>query len=279
MTNEIDITCQQADELITGFVDGELDNSERRTIQIHLPACPQCQEHYDRERQLKFLLLRSGLSFTAPLAFTNGIKIRLTDSSVVPDRTRLGILLKTGMARLLPRVAAAGAFALLLITAAFVFNNPAPAFLVPELLHHYRNANNQGSAFIASQDLLELQSTLSRAVGGEFKPMAYDFNAMGTRLIGGVKMSMDGRPVLLMIYQGNGVRLHCYTFKADSDEITASHFQFFDAEKNVRFYQFTDSGVHGVLHREGDVLCLLSSTMPMARLLRWARVKAHRNLS
>lgn len=276
MRDQTEITCQQADELITGFVDGELDNRERRTIQSHLSACPQCQEHYDREQQLKFLLLRRGLTVTAPTAFHENIKHKLGRPSAPPDRPSI---LRHVMERLMPRVAVASAFAAALIIAVYVFNKPAPAHLVPQLLNHYRHAGDEGSAFIASQDLRDLQSTLSRAVGGEFKPMAYDFNAMGMRLIGGVKMSVNGRPVLLMIYDGNGVRLHCYTFKGNAGEIAAAYQQFFDADKNVNFYQFAETGVNGVLHRAGDVLCLLSSTMPMVQLLRWARIKAHQNLS
>jgi hypothetical protein len=42
----------------------------------------------------------------------------------------------------------------------------------------------------------------------------------------------------------------------------------------MNFYAFSRAGINAVLHREGDVICILASEMPMDELLALAREKS-----
>jgi hypothetical protein len=49
---------------------------------------------------------------------------------------------------------------------------------------------------------------------------------------------------------------------------------FFDEVKNIRFYSFSQGDFHAVLHREGELICILVSKMPAADVLAMVRAKA-----
>jgi mycothiol system anti-sigma-R factor len=51
--------CAQALEQIYLFLDSELDSSNHRKIQEHLDECGPCLQHYDLERVVKQLVVRS----------------------------------------------------------------------------------------------------------------------------------------------------------------------------------------------------------------------------
>jgi hypothetical protein len=42
----------------------------------------------------------------------------------------------------------------------------------------------------------------------------------------------------------------------------------------MNFYAFSRGGVNAVLHREGEIICILASAMPMDELLALAKSKA-----
>jgi len=57
-------------------------------------------------------------------------------------------------------------------------------------------------------------------------------------------------------------------------ETFAREARFFDADKKMNFYAFSQGCMNAILHREGDVICILASEMPMEELLALARSKA-----
>jgi hypothetical protein len=50
--------------------------------------------------------------------------------------------------------------------------------------------------------------------------------------------------------------------------------KFFDPAKKMNLYAFSRGGINAVLHREGDLICILASEMPMDELLALAKSKA-----
>jgi hypothetical protein len=120
----------------------------------------------------------------------------------------------------------------------------------------------------------EIAGQLSEAVGGRFHPMGYDFTAMDLRPVAGLVRKIQGRKVLLAIYRGRGDAIFCYTFIGDEEDVPPTAARFFDPDKNINFYAFSSRRVNAVLHREGEVLCLLASEMPMDKLLALAKSKA-----
>jgi hypothetical protein len=53
--------------------------------------------------------------------------------------------------------------------------------------------------------------------------------------------------------------------------------RFYDAGKKMNFYAFSSGSVNAVFHREGDLICILASDMPMEKLLALAQSKAQSN--
>lgn len=120
----------------------------------------------------------------------------------------------------------------------------------------------------------EIVEELTRAVGGHFHPMGYDLTAMQMRPVAGLVHEIQGRKVLVAIYEGAGGTLFCYTFFGSEKDAPANAAKFIDSVKKVNFYAFSRGEINAVLHREGDLVCILASKMPMNELLALAKSKA-----
>ena len=91
---------------------------------------------------------------------------------------------------------------------------------------------------------------------------------------GGLVQDIDGRQVLVTVYSGSGPSVTCFTFIGTEDDAPKDATVFFDGGTNVEFYEFSRNGYNAVLHREGNVICLLMSKMPAQELLELARGSA-----
>lgn len=47
-----DLTCQQAVELVTGYLEGTLPPAQRRRFEAHLASCPDCPEYLAQMRAI-----------------------------------------------------------------------------------------------------------------------------------------------------------------------------------------------------------------------------------
>jgi anti-sigma factor RsiW len=45
-----DLTCQEIVELVTAYLEGELDESTTRTFEDHLATCPGCETYVEQFR-------------------------------------------------------------------------------------------------------------------------------------------------------------------------------------------------------------------------------------
>lgn len=45
-----DLVCQQAVELVTGYLEGALPSAQRRRFEAHLASCPDCPEYLAQMR-------------------------------------------------------------------------------------------------------------------------------------------------------------------------------------------------------------------------------------
>lgn len=48
-----DVSCQQAVELVTDYLEGTLSNRERRRLERHLKACDGCSAYLDQVRAVQ----------------------------------------------------------------------------------------------------------------------------------------------------------------------------------------------------------------------------------
>jgi predicted anti-sigma-YlaC factor YlaD len=46
-------SCQQVEELLTGYLDAELTQQESQRVAVHIEECPQCRQTYQQLKQLQ----------------------------------------------------------------------------------------------------------------------------------------------------------------------------------------------------------------------------------
>jgi anti-sigma factor RsiW len=265
--------CEEAQELITARVDQELDHTEQSLLEAHLKECAGCRIALEEERAIKQEIRAAGERIRAPGELRDRI---LSDRRIFPKKSQSA---KKWHVYIWPppRILRPALVVVLLLAAAlptfYVFKqrNESIAlaaletydgFLSGELPVH--KTGNTG----------EIVGQLTQAVGGRFHPMGYDLTAMNLRPVAGLVREIGGRKILVAIYQGQGGTLFCYTFLGSEEDAPPNAARFFDAAKKMNFYAFSRGGVNAVLHREGEVICILASEMPMAELLGLAKSKA-----
>lgn len=265
--------CEEAQELITALVDNELAAAETPAVEAHLKDCSKCQFIYREERALKRKTRMVGASLSAPDKVRKEI---LSDLSLFSERAkpRSGWLALFSPSRSILGPAYALAVVILLALPVLYLMQPGtPPVAISALEIHEKIVQGTVSLVKAgSQE--EVKEWLSRSVQGRFAPMGYDLSMMKLRAVGGVVEDAGGRKILVAVYEGEGPSVTCYTFLGTEQDAPKGSGVVFDPEKKINFYVFSHGGVNGVLHREGSVICILVSRMPMSDLLEVARSKA-----
>jgi anti-sigma factor (TIGR02949 family) len=266
------MTCDEAQELITALADQELFGPERSSLEAHLEECARCRLALDKERALKQAIREAGRGIHAPSQLRAKI---LADRRVFPENRRW---VGKWWDYLWPAPHLARAALAIALLSAVVL----PTFVLLQ-------SRSEPIAFAALQtyDLFlkgelpaqrakphEIVEQLTRTVGGRFHPMGYDLTAMDLRPVAGLVREIQGRKILVAIYQGQGGTLFCYTFLGSEVDAPPNAARFFDAAKKMNFYAFSRGNVNAVFHREGEVICIMASEMPMDALLALARSKA-----
>jgi len=261
------MTCEQAQELITGLVDNRLSDLERATIESHLDDCPRCESAYERERALKREIRKVAASVVAPASLRRKI---LSDQRIFPSEAES----PKGWHRLvLPLRRPVLGLALLVIVVVstlYLMRSPIQPISLTALQLQEKIIGGKVSLREAkSQE--ELNNWLSRAVDGKFGPMVYDFSSISVRLVGGLVQDVQGRKVLVAVFRGNSLYVNCFTFIGTEEDAPKNAMALFDPETKMKFYTFSKDGIHAVLHREGNVICILTSNMPLEELLSLVR--------
>lgn len=264
--------CEDAEELITALVDQELLGAERSAVEIHLGECQRCALIYREERALKEKIRRFAAGVSAPAHLKERI---VADLSALPGegtpRRIWREWFRPGRSTLWPALAAA---ALVLLALPVVqLMQPREQIGLTTLATHEKVIGG-GAALVRAASPADVKRELSRSVEDQFAPMGYDLSAMNLRVVGGLVDEVKGRKVLVTLYEGENPSLTCYTFLGTERDAPQGAALFFDAQKKINFYLFSRGGVNGVLHREGNVICILVSRMPLSDLLEVARSKA-----
>lgn len=262
--------CDEAQELITGLADGELTADERSAIETHLNECRNCAAARDLEVELKIQTRAAVEGITAP----RDLQQRLANlvqyaTTQAPTKSPAHWWSTTSW-----RVAFATA-AIVLGILPFLYYGRAPENPVaPTVFDTHRRVLANQVSYVQAQDGDDVVNLLVRAVGGKFKPMGYDLTMLKVKPAKGAVVTMDTRPIQVVVYRGEGPEVLCFTFAGSEEDAPREAKLFFDPEKKMNFHMFSQEGVNAVLHREGGVICILVSKLPMEELLNVARAKA-----
>lgn len=264
------MNCEQAQEWITALIDSELSEAERRAIEGHIAGCRRCQRIYEQERQIKQQIRSASAAVTAPAALR-----RMIDESMPQPRgwRRFNERIKALLA--VPWIRPALAAALLLVVLyPFIFRGAAERGIALATLTTHAEIEAGGKIMERAGDPAELKRKLIQAVGGRFAPMGFDLSALKLHPISGFVEKIGGRDVLVTVYRGEGPDVTCFTFLGSESDAPPDAERFFDEAKKINFYSFTQGDLHAVMHREGEVICIMVSKMPAAQLLALMRDRA-----
>jgi anti-sigma factor (TIGR02949 family) len=267
------MNCDEAQELITALVDQELRDPERNSVAAHLQECANCRSVLENEQAIKQEVRAAGERIRAPSQLRERV---LSDPRIFPEKSRSARGWRDYVWPTPPILRPVLAAALLLIVALpafYVFQQRTTPIALAALETYDRFLNGELPVH-RTENTNEIIGQLTRAVGGRFHPMGYDLRAMNLEPVAGLVREIQGRKILVAVYQGQGGSLFCYTFLGSEEDAPPSAARFFDPDKKMNFYAFTRGRVNAVLHREGEVICILASEMPMQELLALAESKA-----
>jgi anti-sigma factor RsiW len=269
--------CEEAEELISALADNELSDRQRSSIEGHLRECPRCQRAYEWHRSLNSEIRMVSTSMVAPIDLRQRI---LSDQGTMPKEAESSNGRSTLIVRLQPFLRPAFASALLVILLISIFllmQRPSQPISLTGL--QIRAKIDEGEISLQeATNTDELHDWLRRAVDGKFGPLGYDFSPLGVKPIGGTVREVEGRQILIAVFRGNGLSITCFTFLGTEEDAPKNATVFFDPETRIRFYSFSRNGINAVLHREDNIICMLTSNMPPQELLSLVRSSSpHKN--
>ncbi|MBI2999633.1 MAG: zf-HC2 domain-containing protein [Deltaproteobacteria bacterium] len=265
--------CEEAQELITALVDKELAGAEKLAVEDHLRACSKCQSVYRGEQALKTKVRMVAASMSAPAELRERI---LSHPHLFPPKAEpRGFWHGLWRPSRSPLQAAfALAVLILLVLPLLYLVRPARQTIALAALETHGKILARSLSLVKAGSQEEVKEQLVRSVERRFAPMGYDLSAMNLQVVAGLMQEVQGRKILVTLYEGQSPSLTCYTFLGTEQDAPEGAAVFFDAGKKIKFYIFSRGGINGVLHREGNVICVLVSEMPMSELLEVARSKA-----
>jgi anti-sigma factor RsiW len=263
------MACEEYQELITALIDGELSDDERLAIEEHLQVCQGCRAAYLSENHLRQQTRAAARRLEAPPALRRAVEEKLAARQLQPVRENALRARRFRTAAWRPAFAAAAVLAIVVVLAYMRW--PAPSISVAALEVHASAV--EGKTFARLDNPAAMRERLSQAVGGHFRPVVLDLSAMRLYPVSGFLRKIDGRDVLVTVYQGDGPAVTCFTFIGGEADAPQDADKFYDPEMRITFYSFSRNGINGLLHREGEVNCLLASKMPAADLLAIIRGK------
>jgi anti-sigma factor (TIGR02949 family) len=263
--------CGEAQELITALVDGELNAEERIAVEHHLKACGSCRQAFAAESLLKQQTRSAGRRITAPASLRRAVRGKI--DAVQPVREQSGGTATRWFNVTGWRPALVLAALLLVIGALLYTQRPSQNIGVAALATHSSILDGK-TVLVRTDNPAKMREELARAVGGHFRPVILDFSLMKLYPVAGFVQKLGGRDVLVTVYQGDGPSVTCFTFLGSEADAPADSERFYDAEMRLNFYSFSRNGLNGLLHREGGVICVLTSRMSAADLLALVRGKS-----
>jgi anti-sigma factor RsiW len=189
------VSCDEARELVSGYLDGEFDLRTQAEIDRHLRGCAACAREFESQRAVHVAFSNTRLYFAAPARLRERLR-----SAIGPETKPA----QTRMTRFSwPQLAVAGAFAVLLLAAGLSVLRPrhsSEQALANQILDsHLRSLMLNHLTDVASTD----QHTVKPWFDGklDYSPPVRDFEQLGFPLVGGRLDYIGHRNVAALVYQ------------------------------------------------------------------------------
>ena len=227
--------CPEAQTLIHGYIDGELDLTKCLEIEEHLAACPACAQAHADLQAVRTAVQNSSLFFQTPTGLAKRVQSSLRRASHA-DRTP-GVsplrLLAVAASLALGTTVGWGLFRALSARSDDVF-------LTQELVaSHVRSQMLASHRFdVASSDPHTVKPWFEGKL--DFSPPVKDLVADGFPLIGGRLDYLHGRAVAALVYQRrkHSINLFIWPFAPGSEAATRTV-----TRQGYQLVQWTQSGM------------------------------------
>jgi len=204
------VDCDEAQGLLHGYVDDELDVVSSRALTQHLQACPACTQAYENQRALRTALRTSALYCTPPPSLLKQVRAtvrRASRADTRPMRWTWGGL----------SVAVAMAFVVLLVGSGGLIHRHSPIdehVLQDVMAGHVRSLMVNHLTDVLSADQHTVKPWFEGHV--DFAPPVPDLTAQGFPLIGGRLDYLDDRPVAALVYKRQQHVINLFVWPAPS---------------------------------------------------------------
>jgi anti-sigma factor RsiW len=210
------MNCEQATNLIDGYLDGELDPITSQAIEQHLRDCTKCQVAFESHTALAHAISQGAPYYRAPAELRQRVHSSLREA--IGKRASRGGAREIQSFRTRPRTERPsvlfempwnwlGLAAAIILVAVIVWNflprlqQPgADQLLATQLIaSHVRSLMANHLTDVASSDQHTVKPWLDAKL--DFAPPVVDLTNAGFPLIGGRLDYLDNRPVAALIYQ------------------------------------------------------------------------------
>jgi len=201
---------EEARELLTAHVDGELRGREALDVARHVEGCAECAVESASLVALRRTVESTATRFRAPAALEHRVRAAVAPSSP-------GEAAASSAATRWRRLAAASAFATVVAVAwgiGLVLERPSANDLLAEEIvsSHVRSLLSYRTVDVASSDQHTVKPWFSGKV--DYSPPVHDLTADGFPLEGGRVDYVDHRPVAALVYRRNQHTVNLYVLPA-----------------------------------------------------------------
>ena len=227
------MNCKETQEVIHGYLDGELDVVHNLAIEQHLQECAACALSFRGQQSLRTVIAGRALYFEAP----NGLEKRLRSAvrqASKAESPRWSWRWAWGWPQVLAPLAAAAL--VLLIAMPLVMRTSTEDRLSQEIVSaHVRSLMASHLTDVASSD----QHTVKPWFNGKlpFSPPVTDLATQNFPLVGGRLDYVENHPVAALIYQHRKHFINLFIWPSSRVTNTAEEFRTQQGYNTIRWSQ------------------------------------------